>query len=568
LNEQSIGELSEFRMIEQETLRSPVAIVGGGPVGLMLALFLERHGVSSVVFNTDPTVRWHPKGSTHNARTMEHYRRLGFSDQVRGLGFPRDYPTDVAYFTRFNAWELARLRMPSTAQKLDWVAQSPKLSQVPEPIHRANQMYVEALLLQRARLAPNITLRFGWEVRSFSEQADGVRLEAEQVSSGAAERWNVLYLAGCDGGRSFVRRTLGIGYHDSEALKQAYFGGRMQSKYLRAPTLGRGFLAGRRGFQYWIVNPELRTTIIDLNGEDEFLLLTKADGPDRPFDDDLIGNVLRRCAGAEIPFQVLSRQPWTAGIALVSESFGSQRVVLAGDAVHLFTPTGGFGMNTGIDDAANLSWKIAALVQGWGGSRLMETYESERKPIALRNTQAARNLAKSVGDVPVRPEMEEDSPAGAKARLEAAQFLSGFGEEFASIGVQLGARYDGSPIVVADGAPPSDGPAEYVPTSVPGGRAPHFWIDVRRCAGGSAFDHFGTGFTLLRLREAADSGAGLASAAKRLGVPLKVVDLCDPEVRDFYGRDFALIRPDQYVAWRGNRCSENPHKVISQVIGI
>lgn len=267
-------------------------------------------------------------------------------------------------------------------------------------------------------------------------------------------------------------------------------------------------------------------------------------------------------------FQVISHQPWTAGIALVSEGFGAGRVLLAGDAVHLFTPTGGFGMNTGVDDVANLSWKLAALVHGWGGSRLLETYEIERKPIAFRNTEAAKNLAKSVGDVPVRREMEEDSPAGARARLDAAQFLSRFGEEFASIGVQLGARYDGSPIVIPDGTPPTDSPVEYIPTSVPGGRAPHFWLAAGRGAGGSVFDQFGAGFTLLRLRETADNGGDIASAARRLGVPLKVVDVYDPEARELYGCDVALIRPDQYVAWRGNRSPADPDKVISRVIGL
>jgi hypothetical protein len=225
-------------------------------------------------------------------------------------------------------------------------------------------------------------------------------------------------------------------------------------------------------------------------------------------------------------------------------------------------------MNTGVDDAANLSWKLAALVHGWGGSRLLETYEIERKPVAFRNTRAAKNLAKSVGDVPVRPEMEEDSPAGARARIDAAQFLARFGEEFASIGVQLGARYDGSPILIPDGTPPPDSPTEYIPTSVPGGRAPHFWLAAGRDAGSSVFDQFGTGFTLLRLRETADNGGGIASAAKRLGVPLKVVDVSDPEARELYGYDLALIRPDQHVAWRGDRSPADPDRVISQVIGL
>src|SRR5690242_12405567 len=157
---------------------TPVAIVGGGPVGMMLALFLDRHGVRSVVFNSEPDVRFHPKGSTHNARTMEHYRRLGLAETVRALGLPQDHPTDVAYFTRFNGFELARLRMPTSAEKRAAVASSPKTSQIPEPIHRANQMYVERALFAAVRSRPNITVRFGWTVESLSQDAEGVSLRA------------------------------------------------------------------------------------------------------------------------------------------------------------------------------------------------------------------------------------------------------------------------------------------------------------------------------------------------------------------------------------------------------
>lgn len=204
-------------------------------MGLVLALFLDRHGVKSTVFNTETGPRFHPKGSTHNARTMEHYRRLGIADKIRALGLPDDHPTDVASFTRFNAWELARLKMPSNAQKRAAVAAAPRTDQIPEPIHRANQMYVEQTLFDHVRTRPNITLRFGWQVESFAEAHDGVTLQAARISDGARETWRADYLVGADGGRSFVRKALGIDYGGSEALKQAFFGGRMVSVHLRAP---------------------------------------------------------------------------------------------------------------------------------------------------------------------------------------------------------------------------------------------------------------------------------------------------------------------------------------------
>jgi len=554
-------------MMQHDISIIPVAIAGGGPVGLMLALFLDRHGVKSVVFNTENAVRLHPKGSTHNSRTMEHYRRLGISANVRQLGLPPDHPTDVAYFTRFGGWELARLGMPSEAEKMRILAAAPKTDQVPEPIHRANQMYVEELLFQHASTRPNITLRFGWQVEKFAQDADGVSLQAVPSSGGAPEAWRAQYLAGCDGGRSFVRRSLAIPYQGYDELEQAFFGGRMVSTYLRAPTLYRDYLGARRAFQYWVVNPELRIAMVALNGRDEFLLWTKSKDPNLPPDDAAIAHVMQRCTGAEIPLEILGHRPWTAGVALVAERFAAGRVLRAGDAVHLFTPTGGFGMNTGVDDAANLSWKLAAMLQGWGGQRLLDSYELERKPIAFRNTSAARAFAKNVGDVRVAPEMEEDSPAGEAARRDAGAVLATFGEEFASIGVQLGARYDASPIIVPDGPPVENDTVRYTPTSVPGGRAPHFWRDDGRGVGSSLFDHFGVGFTLLRLGPNAPKTSAIEAAARTRGVPLKVLDIADRDARDFYACGLALIRPDQHVAWRGDRAPVDPDRILSRIVG-
>jgi 2-polyprenyl-6-methoxyphenol hydroxylase-like FAD-dependent oxidoreductase len=540
---------------------TPVAIVGGGPVGMMLALFLDRHGVRSVLFNSEPDVRFHPKGSTHNARTMEHYRRLGLAETVRGLGLPADHPTDVAYFTRFNGFELARLRMPTTAEKRAAVATSPRTGQIPEPIHRANQMYVERALFMAVKARPNITLRYGWTVERFTQDGAGVSLRA--TSGSGDEDWRAAYLVGCDGGRSSVRRGLGIAYAGEEALKTAFFGGRMVSVHLRAPTLYPGFLKEKRAFQYWVVNPELRTALVALDGKDEFLLWSRAG--DEAIESD-VRRVLRGCTGADVPAEILAATPWTSGVALVAEKFGAGRALLAGDAVHLFTPTGGFGMNTGVDDAANLAWKLAAMVQGWGGPRLLDSYETERKPIAIRNTNAARSFAKTVGDVPVPPEMEDDNLRGAAARAQVGAFLGTFGEEFASIGVQLGARYDGSPIVCADGAPLKDTLTDYVPSSIPGGRAPHVWMDAGRGVGSSLFDRLGVGFTLLRPGPKVPGGAAIVEAAKKRNVPLAVLDVPDAEARDLYACDLCLIRPDQHVAWRGNTVRE-AEKVIEQLIG-
>ncbi len=556
--------------VSEEDLQSaPIGIVGGGPVGMMLALFLARHGVRSVLFNIEERSRWQPKGNTHNARTMEHYRRLGFSAAVRAMGLPQDHPTDVAYFTRYSQEELARLKMPTPAQRLATVAASPRTDQVPEPIHRANQMYVEAFLFERVAAEKHITLRFGWRADAMVQDADGVRLSAERVAGGAGERWRVQYLVGCDGGQSVVRRALGIRYGGFETLQQEFMGGRMIATYLRLPTLmGEVIGRHRRAWQYTCINPGQRSVLVSLNGVDEFLLFIKAPDPDVAPDDAAIRGLVQRAAGVALPVEVLSHNPWTAGVALVAERFGAGRMMLAGDAVHLFTPTGGFGFNTGIDDAANLAWKLAAMVQGWGGPSLLATYEPERRPIAIRNTTAARALAIAVGTMPVVATLEEASPEGEAARRRLGDYLSAtLGEEFASLGVQLGARYDGSAIVAEDGAPPADDTVVYRPSSVPGGRAPHFWADDGRGPGSSLFDRLGVGFTLLCLGRKEPDAGGLARAAETAGIPLAVLHLPDDEARALYDRDFALIRPDQHVAWRGNTLPDAADRLLAHVTG-
>ena len=557
----SIMEQLNNNMIQ----KCPIAIVGGGPVGLLLSLFLDRHDIPCVVFNNEVAVRQHPKGSTHNARTMEHYRRLGIAGDVRQLGLPQDHPTDVVYFTRYNGWELGRLPNLSTQDALARRNAAPENDQIVEPLHRANQMYVEQLIFERVQSRPNITLRFGWQVESFIQDDDGITLQAKSLISGQHENWRSLYLAGCDGGRSTVRKLLNIHYEGHPNLRQPFFGGRMISSYVRAPTLYRDVLGQKRGFQYWAVNPELRIAMVALNGRDEFLIWTPSDTNE--IAPETVAALFRRCVGAPIEVEVLASHSWTAGVALYAERFGHERVQLAGDAAHLFTPTGGFGMNTGIDDAANLSWKLAALVQGWGGSSLLESYEAERKPIAIRNTSAARALARSVGDVEIPAALEDDSVAGEVTRHNVGATLATFGEEFASIGVQLGARYDGSAIIIPNGTSPSDNMTSYTPSGVPGGRAPHIWLDETRIIGSSLFDHFGIGFTLLQLGPEAADVTGFIKAAAGKAMPLKVFHVPHASAYRLYGCKLALIRPDQHIAWCGDVAPANALNILNIVTG-
>jgi hypothetical protein len=246
---------------------------------------------------------------------------------------------------------------------------------------------------------------------------------------------------------------------------------------------------------------------------------------------------------------VIANGPWLAERRIASR-YRQGRAFLLGDAAHLHPPTGGYGMNMGIGDAVDLGWKLAAVLRGWGGETLLESYELERRPIHRRVIdEAAANYAAS--PTAYRPpELERDGPdADAVRRNLGATIRAEKSREWASIGVQLGYRYDSSPIIVADGTEPTpDEVGEYVPTARPGHLAPHAWIDERRCV----YDLLGREFTLLELGGSGAGARAFASAAEACGVPLSVVTPDRTWLRDLYGADLVLVRPDQHVAWRGD----------------
>ncbi len=543
----------------------PVCIIGGGPVGMSIALNLNALGVPCMVVNRDRETLWQPRGSTHNARTMEHYRRLGLARELRKLGLPPEHCTDVVYFTRLLGWELARLRMPSESEKQQALRHASPTDQIPEPLLRCNQMYVERRVYQHLQTLPGVDLRFGWECTAWSEDAQGVTVDIREVSSQRTEQVRCAYIGGCDGAQSIVRQQLRIAYSgDATNTDQAYMSRAMVSTHLRSEEY---FTCSphKLGWQNWTLNPSFRANMVNLDGRSELILLSQIPSIDHPPDEAIISQRFIAAVGRPVEFSILGHWKWTPGRALVADSYGRGRAVMAGDSVHLFTPTGGFGMNTGMDDAANLGWKLAALVQGWGGPKLLGSYETERRPIGLRNTSMAKLFSVHVGALLLGPEIEEDSPRGATARAQVAPHLQAFAEEFASIGIQLGARYDGSPLIVADGTvPPPDDPFVYSPSACPGGRAPHLWM----ADGTSLFDHFGPGFTLLML-PGADGAEGklLQAAAAKRGVPMKILSVDIDGARELYAANMALIRPDQHVAWRGDRLPDDADGLIAAVSG-
>ena len=540
-------------------LKTPVLIVGAGMVGLSLAVELGSRDVPCILINDGATTAGHPQGNSLNSRTMEHFRRLGLSAEIRAAGLPADHATDVVYATRFAGWELARLPMPSTAQKLDDPAQT---EQTPEPIHRANFFYVEPILKAQIDALPSVDVRFGHRLISYQQDADGVTASVEHAVDGAVLEIACDWLIGCDGARSTVRQALGIGYAGKGGEDETFMRGRMLSTYVDAPALA-DIMTFEPGWHYWTINEDDRASVATLDAKGKYVVLTRMPPGEDETSIDAAAAFLRT-VGADIPVEILSVKSWMAGLALVADRYQDRRVLMAGDAVHLFTPTGGFGMNTGVDDAANLGWKLAAAVHGWALPALLDTYEAERRPIGLRNTSMSHQFASAVAGLEIPPALEDDTPEGEAERERIGAHLATFTEEFRSLGIQLGARYDGSRLIADDGTDaPEDSPFEYVPSAVPGGRAPHVWL----APGDALFDHFGANFTLLRLTDNPPDVAALVDAARRRNIPHDVVDISDPEVREIYGADLLLLRPDHHIAWRGDAVPQSPDRLWAQVTG-
>jgi 2-polyprenyl-6-methoxyphenol hydroxylase-like FAD-dependent oxidoreductase len=525
-----------------------VVIIGGGPCGLMLAIELGRRGISAIVLEEKASPARFPAANATQARTMEHYRRLGFAEKVRAQGLPADYPTDIAYFTRYTKHELARFSLPSARAAREMVRTLTGSWSAAELPHRVSQMFVEDVLRAEAAACPTVSIRPGWRMVALRDTGAGVEVDAEH--DGGRTTLRAAYAMGADGGSSPTRKALGYNYAGESGVVRDFMGGRMFAIHFRSPDFYR-VTPHPRAWMYWTVNSDRRAFMASVNGRDQFNFHTQLKpGESEQISDAEAKAMFERAYAAPLDIEIIARSAWNAGYTLVAEKFQRGRVFLGGDAAHLFTPAGGLGYNTAVEDAVNLGWKLNAVLKGWGGPALLDTYQTERQAIARRNTTYARGFADSLGLFVPPPELEDESSAGEAARKRTGDHFNHHARfEFNIPGITFGGRYDGSPIVVSDGTtPPPDTVNSYHPTGCPGGRAPHRWLDDGR----SLYDALGFEFTLLQLGAKPVDARPFRAAADALSMPLSVVAIASDEARELYGADLALIRPDQIVAWRGN----------------
>jgi 2-polyprenyl-6-methoxyphenol hydroxylase-like FAD-dependent oxidoreductase len=528
-----------------------VIVIGGGPCGLMLAIELGRRGISTVVLEEKTSPARFPAANATQARTMEHYRRLGFAEKVRAQGMPEDYPTDIAYFTRYTKHELARFSLPSARAAREMVRTLTGSWSAAELPHRVSQMFVEGVLRAEAAACPTVSIRPGWRMIAVRDTGVGVEIDAEH--DGGRTTLRAAYAMGADGGGSPTRKALGYSYAGESGVVRDFMGGRMFAIHFRSPDFYR-VTPHPRAWMYWTVNRDRRAFMASVNGRDEFNFHTQLKpGESAQITDAEAKAMFEKAYAAPLDIEIIARSAWNAGYTLVAEKFQRGRVFIGGDAAHLFTPAGGLGYNTAIEDAANLGWKLNAVLKGWGGPKLLDSYETERQAIARRNTAYARGFADSLGLFVPPPELEDETPAGEAARQRTGDHFNHHARfEFNIPGITFGGRYDGSRIIVSDGtAPPPDAVNTYQPTGCPGGRAPHLWLGDGR----SLYDALGFEFTVIQLGTKPVDAEPFRAAAAAMQMPLSIVPIAGDEARELYGADLALIWPDQIVAWRGNSAS-------------
>lgn len=540
---------------------APVVIIGAGPVGLCLALDLAWRGIAVTLIErraagVPPSVKCNHIAS----RTMEAFRRLGFVGAIRDAGLPDDYPNDVVLRTRATGYELTRIHIPCRRDRYTDHSGPDGNWPTPEPAHRINQIYFEPILFAQAQASARIRIVNDAQVESLGQDDASAWVSARDLKSSQTFRIRARYVVGCDGGRSLTRKAIGARLTGNALIQ------RVQSSFIRAPQLLKRITPPHAWMSY-LYNPQRAGNLVAIDGRELWLVHNYLLPEEKRFESVDREACIRLLLGTgdSVRFEVLAKEDWV-GRRLVVDRMRDRRIFICGDAAHLWVPYAGYGMNAGIADALNLSWMLAAHLNGWAPADILEGYARERLPITDQVSRFAMQHAQSAiaERTSVPRELEQDSAEGAAARQrvgEAAYALHV--QQFACAGLNFGYFYPDSPLIHYDGEPqPAYTMHDYTPASVPGCRLPHLWLPDGR----SLYDELGPEFTLLRFMPTVDVQP-LLDAAARLGVPLKHLDLHFERVPDPYRHALCLSRPDVHVAWRGDQVPENPEQFLRKLVG-
>jgi 2-polyprenyl-6-methoxyphenol hydroxylase-like FAD-dependent oxidoreductase len=531
----------------------PVLIIGGGPVGMALGTELGYQGIKTlIVERRDGTVS-HPKMNMISTRTMEFCRRWGVAEEIRGAGWPPEHPMNIAYVTSLSGFHISGFEYPSYDDRPPW-------QHTPEGHQRCSQLFFDPVIQRRAESFDGVSSRYRTLFRSFEQDDDGVTAIIEDRDAGKLETVRAQYMVACDGADSPVRETLGINIDGDAPLSfdiNMFFESQDVMRFHRKYEAMMYWLYGAEGFwgQFIAVDGRGLWRLSMVTPE----LITDTESFDAH-------KYIRRALGSnDIDYELKSILPWERH-RRVADRYHVGRVFLAGDAVHQYSPTGGLGMNTGIQEAVDIAWKLAAVLDGWGGDQLLDSYFADRRPVAIRNNEEATANFKKLVDLPSGAAIDRNTEEGDKLRASARHVIEtgGYNEEYEQEGVTVGYRYDTSPICVDDGSGfPALTIVEYDQTARPGARAPHIWMTDGR----STLDLFGRGFTLLRLGPQAPDAPSFAAAAASCGMPLAVEHVNVASAAEIYDCTLCLVRPDGHVAWRGNADPENAAAIIDAVRG-
>lgn len=533
------------KLMNKNVVETDVLIVGAGPVGLAMAHELRYQGIDYILVEESDGVVTDPKVSTIGLRSMEFCRRWGTAQEIRNTGWPCDHTLDVAWVTAVGGHEIFRINFPSYAER-----SLPNYT--PEPEQVCPQNWFAPVLMKSLEQYPSGPLRLLCRLDSFEQVDEGVIAQLTNLQSGGAEVIQAQYMVACDGARSTVRKACGVAaptFHPTQVFQSIVF---------KAPELATQ-LGSRHAMVFYLVNPELQEPLRTVDGHSLYRLIVKPQG------DGQLRNPQKAISEAitiDTPIEIISNVTWHL-THRVAEHFRVGRIFLVGDSAHTLSPSGGFGMNTGIGDAVDLGWKLAATLKGWAGPNLLSAYEIERRPIAVRNLEEANaNLERSQKRV-IPPAILSDSLEGEQIRKQMAEGMkrSGVKREFDAPGVHLGIRYS-SPIIIPDGQPPTDDPHQWRQNSYPGSRAPHAWLET----GQSTLDLFGHQFMLMCFQKPQIIEA-FEKVCQQKSVPFASVQIDRLEIANLYERAYVLVRPDGHVAWRGDTAPKDLDALIDRIRG-